>query len=81
MLSRAPTGDTLEAMRRIRYRNLDLPDVLCVADGKSIRPWDENTASELALTGMLLSQGAKRAQEMLDAAAAAGADPIPTGRK
>lgn len=55
--------------------------MLCVADGKSIRPWDKNTASELALTGMLLSQGAKRAQEMLDAAATAGAEPIPTGRK
>lgn len=64
-------GATLESMSKIRYRDLDLPDELCVADGKSIRPWDENTASELALTGMLLSQGAKRAQEMLDAAAAA----------
>lgn len=57
-------------MRKIRYRDLDLPDGLCVADGKGVRPWDENTASELALTGMLLSQGAKRAQEMLDASAA-----------
>ncbi len=81
MLSRPLTGDTLEVMRKIRYRNLDLPEGRCVADGKSIRPWDENTASELALTGMLLSQGAKRAQEMLDAATAAGADPIPTVRK
>lgn len=68
-------------MRKIRYRNLDLPKGRCVADGKGIRPWDENTATELALTGMLLSQGAKRAQEMLDAASAAGAEPITTGRK
>lgn len=68
-------------MRKIRYRNLDLPEGRCVADGKGIRPWDENTAAELALTGMLLSQGAKRAQEMLDAASAAGAEPITAGRK
>jgi hypothetical protein len=33
-----------------------------------MRPWDENTVAELALTGMLLSQGAKRARAMLDAA-------------
>jgi len=45
-----------------------MPDGRCVADGNGIRPWDENTAAELALTGMLLSQGAKRAQAMLDAA-------------
>jgi hypothetical protein len=57
-------------VKKIRYRDLDLPDGLCVADGKGIRPWDENTATELALTGMLLSQGAKRAKAMLDAAEA-----------
>lgn len=55
-------------MKKIRYRNLDLPEGLCVADGKGIRPWDEHTATELALSGMLLSQGAKRAKAMLDAA-------------
>lgn len=55
-------------MKKIRYRDLDLPEGLCVADGKGIRPWDENTAKELALKGMLLSQGAKRAKAMLDAA-------------
>ncbi len=57
-------------MKKIRYRDLDLPEGLCVADGKGIRPWDENTAKELALKGMLLSQGAKRAKAMLDAAKA-----------
>jgi hypothetical protein len=56
-------------MKKIRYQDLDLPDGPCVADGNGVRPWDENTAAELALTGMLLSQGAKRAQAMLDAAA------------
>jgi hypothetical protein len=55
-------------MKKIRYRDLDLPEGLCVADGKGIRPWDQNTATELALSGMLLSQGAKRAKAMLDAA-------------
>ncbi len=55
-------------MKKIRYRDLDLPEGLCVADGKGIRPWDDNTAKELALNGMLLSQGAKRAKAMLDAA-------------
>jgi hypothetical protein len=55
-------------VKKIRYRDLDLPEGLCVADGKGIRPWDENTARELALKGMLLSQGAKRAKAMLDAA-------------
>lgn len=58
-------------MKKIRYQDLDLPEGLCVADGHGVRPWDENTAAELALTGMLLSQGAKRAQAMLAAAAAA----------
>jgi hypothetical protein len=57
-----------QGVKKVRYRDLDLPDGLCVADGKGIRPWDENTARELALTGMLLSQGAKRAKAMLDAA-------------
>jgi hypothetical protein len=57
-----------QGVKKIRYRDLDLPDGLCVADGKGIRLWDENTARELALTGMLLSQGAKRAKAMLDAA-------------
>lgn len=55
-------------VKKINYRGLDLPEGLCVADGKGIRPWDENTATELALSGMLLSQGAKRAKAMLDAA-------------
>jgi hypothetical protein len=55
-------------VKKIRYRDLDLPEGLCVADGKGIRPWDKNTATELALSGMLLSQGAKRAKAMLDAA-------------
>jgi hypothetical protein len=55
-------------MKKIRYQDLDMPDERCVADGNGIRPWDENTAAELALTGMLLSQGAKRAHMMLDAA-------------
>jgi hypothetical protein len=55
-------------MKKIRYQDLDIPDGRYVADGNGIRPWDENTAAELALTGMLLSQGAKRAQVMLDAA-------------
>lgn len=68
------TGDRGERyhrdVKKIYYRNLDLPDGLCVADGKGIRPWDENTATELALSGMLLSQGAKRAKAMLDAAEA-----------
>jgi hypothetical protein len=59
-----------QGVKKIRYRDLDLPEGLCVADGKGIRPWDENTARELALTGMLLSQGAKRAKAMLDAAEA-----------
>jgi hypothetical protein len=57
-------------MKKIRYSDLDLPEGRCVADGKGIRRWDENTAGELALKGMLLSQGAKRAQVMLDAAEA-----------
>ncbi len=55
-------------MKKIRYQDLDVPEGRCVADGNGIRPWDENTAAELALTGMLLSQGAKRARTMLDAA-------------
>jgi hypothetical protein len=55
-------------MVKIRNRNLDLPEGLCVADGKGIRLWDDNPATELALSGMLLSQGAKRAKAMLDAA-------------
>jgi hypothetical protein len=59
-------------MTKIRYRDLDLPEGLCVADGKGIRPWDENTATELALSGMLLFQGAKRAKAMLDAAETCG---------
>ncbi len=67
-LPRTVAGGTLGEMKRIRYRDLDLPEGRCVADGKGIRPWDENTAAELALTGMLLSQGAKRAQAMLDTA-------------
>jgi hypothetical protein len=54
-------------MTKIRYRDLDLPG-LCVVDGKGILSWDENTARELALKGMLLSQAAKRAKAMLDAA-------------
>jgi hypothetical protein len=45
-----------------------MPEGRYVADGNGMRPWDENTAAELALTGMLLSQGAKRARAMLDAA-------------
>jgi hypothetical protein len=57
-------------MMTIRYRDLDLPEGRCIADGKGIRPWDENSAAELALTGMLLSQGAERAKAMLDAAEA-----------
>ena len=63
--SRATLG---REMKKIRYQDLDMPEGRCVADGSGIRPWDENTAAELALTGMLLSQGAKRAQAMLDAA-------------
>ncbi|HEY7830021.1 MAG TPA: hypothetical protein VIC06_05585 [Solirubrobacteraceae bacterium] len=55
-------------MEMIHYEDLDMPEGRCVADGNGIRPWDESTAAELALTGMLLSQGAKRAQTMLDAA-------------
>jgi hypothetical protein len=55
-------------MEKIRYQDLDMPDGRCVADGNGVRPWDENTAAELALAGMRLSQGAKRAQAMLDAA-------------
>jgi hypothetical protein len=58
----------LQEMKKIRYQDLDVPEGRCVADGNGIRPWDENTAAELALTGMLLSQGAKHAQAMLDAA-------------
>jgi hypothetical protein len=57
-------------MKKIRYQDLDSPDGLCVAYGNGVRLWDENTAAELALTGMLLSQGAKRAHAMLDAASA-----------
>ncbi len=58
----------MHGVEKIRYHDLDMPDGRCVADGNGIRPWDENTAAELALTGMLLSQGAKRAQAMLDVA-------------
>jgi len=58
---------------KIRYRDLNLPEGRCIADGKSVRPWDEDSAAQLALTGMLLSQGAERAQAMLDAAEARGA--------
>jgi hypothetical protein len=57
-------------VKKIRYRDLDVPEGLCVADGKGIHPWEESTATELALSGMLLSQGAKRAKAMLDAAEA-----------
>jgi hypothetical protein len=58
-------------MKKIRYRDLDLPPGLCIADGTGVRPWDENSSKELAFDAMILSQGAKRAQEMLDAAEAA----------
>ncbi len=51
----------------IRYRDLDLPPGPCIADGTGVRPWDENSAKELALDAMFLSQGAKRGQEMQDA--------------
>ncbi len=54
-------------MTRIRYRDLDLPPGLCIADGNGVRPWDENSAKELALDAMILSQGAERGQAMLDA--------------
>jgi hypothetical protein len=57
-------------MKPIRYRDLNLPDGPCVADGKGVKKWSEGTAADLALTGMLLAQGAKRAQAMLDAAEA-----------
>jgi hypothetical protein len=57
-------------MTTIRYRDLDLPPGRCIADGTGIRPWDENSSKELAFTAMILAQGAKRAQEMLDAAEA-----------
>jgi len=46
---------------------LDLPPGLCIADGNGVRPWDENSAKELALDAMILSQGAGRGQAMLDA--------------
>jgi hypothetical protein len=54
----------------IRYRDLDLPPGRCIADGKGVRPWDEHSSEQLAFTGMILSQGAERAQAMLDAAPA-----------
>jgi hypothetical protein len=60
-------------MTTIRYRDLDLPSGLCIADGTGIRPWDENSSKELAFDAMILSQGAARAQEMQDARDAAEA--------
>lgn len=63
----APPRAILQDMTTIRYRDLDLPAGLCIADGKGVRPWDENSAKELAIDAMFLSQGAKRAQEMYDA--------------
>jgi len=51
----------------IRYHDLDLPPGPCIADGNGVRPWDENSAKELALDAMFLSQGAKRGREMQDA--------------
>jgi hypothetical protein len=57
----------------IRYRDLDLPPGRCIADGTGIRPWDESSSKELAFDAMILSQGAKRAQEMQNARDAAEA--------
>jgi hypothetical protein len=57
-------------MMTIRYRDLDLPEGRCVADGNGIKPWDESTARQLAQDAMILSQGAERAQAMLDVAEA-----------
>lgn len=54
-------------MTTIRYRDLDLPPGLCIADGNGVRPWDENSAKQLALDAMILSQGAERGQQMLEA--------------
>ena len=45
-----------------------MPPGLCIADGTGVRPWDERSAEQLAFDAMILSQGAKRAQEMQDAA-------------
>jgi hypothetical protein len=52
---------------------LDLPPGRCIADGTGIRAWDESSSKELAFDAMILSQGAKRAQEMQDAQDAAEA--------
>jgi hypothetical protein len=57
----------------IHYRDLDLPPGRCIADGTGIRPWDESSSKELAFDAMILSQGAKRAQEMQNARDAAEA--------
>jgi fido (protein-threonine AMPylation protein) len=70
--SPAASGATLRKMT-IRYRDLDLPPGRCIADGTGIRAWDESSSKELAFDAMILSQGAKRAQEMQDAQDAAEA--------
>lgn len=64
-------------MTTIRYRDLDLPHGLCIADGNGVRPWDENSAKELALDAMILAQGAERGQQMLDALEAQQAEQAP----
>jgi hypothetical protein len=64
-------------MTTIRYRDVDLPPGLCIADGNGVRPWDENSAKELALDAMILSQGAARGQQMLDALPAQQAEHTP----
>jgi hypothetical protein len=66
-----------KAMTSIRYRDLDLPPGLCIADGNGVRPWDENSAKQLALDAMILSQGAERGQAMLDALDAEQSEPSP----
>jgi hypothetical protein len=67
-------------MTTIRYRDLDLPPGLCIADGKGVRPWDENSAKELAFCAMILSQGAERGQQMLEALEQAEHAPAVTSR-
>ena len=69
-----------KAMTSIRYRDLDLPPGLCIADGNGVRPWDESSAKELAFCAMILSQGAERGQQMLDALEQAENSPAVSNR-
>jgi hypothetical protein len=57
----------------VRFADAEFPDGAWVADGQGLREWTHEASRDLAEDAMLLAVGAKRANAMVEARAAAEA--------